>query len=208
MASTTAPRVRADFQPTTLLSLPNQITLVRTIVAMTVAAVAFATGDLGWLVAGYATYWFGDSLDGEVARRTNRETAAGAVFDIVADRACCSLLAGAFMATYPGVLGPLTIFLIQFGVLDTMLSLAFLLWPGLISPNYFYRVDQRIYVWNWSRAAKAANTGAVVVSLVVGEYTDQPLLPYAVSVALVVVKVASLYRLIQILRGRRIASPR
>jgi CDP-diacylglycerol--glycerol-3-phosphate 3-phosphatidyltransferase len=190
-----------------LLNLPNRITLARTLVAMTVATIAFVTGDFGWLIAGYATYWLGDSLDGEVARRTGQETVTGAVFDIVCDRACCSLLAAAFMTAYPEVVGPLAIFLFQFGVLDTMLSLAFLLWPATVSPNYFYKVDQRIWVWNWSRIAKGLNTGSVVVSLVVGQLTGYMEIPYAVALAAVVVKVASLHRLVQILTGRRPAVP-
>ncbi|TWD80118.1 CDP-diacylglycerol--glycerol-3-phosphate 3-phosphatidyltransferase [Kribbella amoyensis] len=190
-----------------LLGWPNRITLVRTVIAMAVATAAFLTGDFVWLVAGYLTYWLGDSLDGGVARYLKQETVVGAVFDIVCDRACCSLLAAAFMATYPEVVGPLAIFLFQFGVLDTMLSLAFLLWPDTLSPNYFYKVDQKIYIWNWSRIAKGLNTGAVVVSLVIGQLTGFMELPYAVALAAVVVKSASLYRLLLIITGRRPAVP-
>ena len=40
------------------------------------------------------------------------------------------------------------------------LSLAFMAWP-IRSPNYFYVVDRRIWLWNWSRPGKAANSGAV-----------------------------------------------
>ncbi|QNE19480.1 CDP-alcohol phosphatidyltransferase [Kribbella qitaiheensis] len=158
-------------------------------------------------MAGYAAYWLGDMADGAVARYRHEETVAGAVFDIVSDRACSFLLAAAFMATYPDVIGPLAIFLIQFGVLDTMLSLAFLLWPDLLSPNYFYRVDRRIYAWNWSRLAKAFNTAAVVISLVAGHLAGTIWPAYAVALAAVVVKVLSLGRLLAILRGRRPAVP-
>jgi CDP-diacylglycerol--glycerol-3-phosphate 3-phosphatidyltransferase len=195
------PRVRL------LLGVPNQITMVRTVLAMTIATIAFRTGDLNWLVAGYAAYWLGDIADGAAARYRHEETVAGAVFDIVCDRACSFLLAAAFMAAYPDVIGPLAIFLVQFGVLDTMLSLAFLLWPGALSPNYFHRVDHRIWVWNWSKVAKALNTGAVVVSLIIGHSFSLMWLPYVVAAAAVVVKVASLSRLIAILRGRRTAIP-
>ncbi len=84
---------------------------------------------------GYVVYWFGDSLDGWVARYRNEETVSGAVFDIVCDRACSFLLAAAFMATYPETIGPLAIYLVQFGVLDTMLTLSFLLWQGHAQPE-------------------------------------------------------------------------
>ena len=194
-------------RPALLLGLPNRITLVRTVIAMAVATVAFRTGDLVWLVFGYFSYWFGDSLDGWVARRRNEESLSGAVFDIVCDRACSFLLAAAFMATYPDTIGPLAIYLAQFGVLDTMLTFSFLLWPWMLSPNYFYKVDRPIYVWNWSKPAKALNTGAVVVSLVVAGYTGAQWLPYAVAIAALAVKVVSSHRLIMILCGRRLASP-
>ncbi|RZT12691.1 CDP-diacylglycerol--glycerol-3-phosphate 3-phosphatidyltransferase [Kribbella sp. VKM Ac-2569] len=194
-------------RPALLLGVPNQITLVRTVIAMALATYAFSTGDLLWLVIGYVAYWFGDSLDGWVARRRNEESLSGAVFDIVCDRACSFLLAAAFMATYPDTIGPLAIYLAQFGVLDTMLTFSFLLWPWMLSPNYFYKVDRPIYMWNWSKPAKAMNTGAVVVSLVVAGQTGADWLPYAVAIAALAVKIVSSYRLIQILCGRQAAAP-
>ena len=194
-------------RPALLLGLPNRVTLVRTLIAMAVATFAFRTGDLAWLVLGYFSYWFGDSLDGWVARKRNEESLSGAVFDIVCDRACSFLLAAAFMATFPATIGPLAIFLVQFGVLDTMLSLAFLLWPGTLSPNYFYKVDRPIWIWNWSKPAKAINTAAVVLSLIVAHQTGAQWLPYSIAIAACVVKVVSSYRLTAILRGRRLAVP-
>ncbi|WP_432883650.1 CDP-alcohol phosphatidyltransferase family protein [Kribbella sp. CA-245084] len=194
-------------RPALLLGLPNRITLVRTLIAMTVATFAFRTGDLTWLVLGYFSYWFGDSLDGWVARKRGEESLSGAVFDIVCDRACSFLLAAAFMATYPATIGPLAIYLAQFGVLDTMLTFSFLLWPWMLSPNYFYKVDRPIYLWNWSKPAKALNTGAVVISLVVAGHTGQQWLPYAVAIAALAVKVVSSYRLVMILSGRWLAAP-
>ncbi|HWD77756.1 MAG TPA: CDP-alcohol phosphatidyltransferase family protein [Kribbella sp.] len=194
-------------RPALLLGVPNRITLVRTVIAMAVATYAFRTGDLTWLVIGYFSYWFGDSLDGWVARRRNEESLSGAVFDIVCDRACSFLLAAAFMATYPATIGPLAIYLIQFGVLDTMLTFSFLLWPWMLSPNYFYKVDRPIYLWNWSKPAKALNTAAVVISLVVAGQTGAQWLPYTVAIAALVVKIVSSYRLIMIICGRRAAVP-
>ncbi|MFG1816257.1 CDP-alcohol phosphatidyltransferase family protein [Kribbella sp. NPDC049174] len=204
---TTTPSIPMVVRPALLLGVPNRITLVRTVVAMVIAAVAFRTGALSWLVIGYAAYWVGDMADGAVARYRNEESVAGAVFDIVCDRACSFLLAAAFMATFPATIGPLAIFLVQFGVLDTMLSLAFLLWPGTLSPNYFYKVDRPIWLWNWSKPAKAVNTAAVVISLIVAHQTGAHWLPYGVAIGALVVKVASTYRLLTILRGRRPAVP-
>jgi len=204
---TTTTSIPLAVRPPFLLGVPNRITLVRTVVAMVIAAIAFRSGLLSWLVVGYAAYWLGDMADGAVARYRNEESVAGAVFDIVCDRACSFLLAAAFMATFPATIGPLAIFLVQFGVLDTMLSLAFLLWPGTLSPNYFYKVDRPIWIWNWSKPAKAVNTAAVVISLIVAHQTGAQWLPYSIALAACVVKVISSCRLIAILRGRRSAVP-
>ena len=201
----TAPQIAV--RPPFLLGVPNRITLIRTVIAMVIAAIAFRSGMLSWLVIGYAAYWLGDMADGAVARYRNEESVAGAVFDIVCDRACSFLLAAAFMATFPATIGPLAIFLVQFGVLDTMLSLAFLLWPGTLSPNYFYKVDRPIWIWNWSKPAKAVNTAAVVISLIIAHHTGAQWLPYSIALAACVVKVVSSYRLCAILRGRRAAVP-
>ena len=179
-------------RPPFLLGVPNQITLFRTVIAMVIAAFAFRTGMLSWLTIGYAAYWLGDMADGAVARYRKEESVAGAVFDIVCDRACSFLLAAAFMATFPATIGPLAIFLVQFGVLDTMLSLAFLLWPGTLSPNYFYKVDRPIWIWNWSKPAKAVNSSLFAVLLLV---TGWVWLGAAIATALLVMKTASLVRL-------------
>lgn len=190
-----------------LLGLPNQITLVRTIAALLVAVWAIRAGGWQPLVIGYVVYWAGDILDGTVARLRNQETVIGAVFDVICDRANCVLLAGAFIAAYPAVTGPLTLYMLQFAVIDTMLTLAFLLWPGVDSPNYFYRVDRPIWLWNWSKPAKALNSTAVVVSLVLGLTNGVMWLAYLTASIAAVVKLVSSYRLASILRGRTSAAP-
>lgn len=193
--------------PGGLLGLPNQITLVRTVLAMAAAAVVFETGGWRGLVVGYLVYWAGDSLDGNVARWTKQETKVGAVFDLVSDRACTFLLAGAFIAAYPAVLWPLALYLFQFGVLDTMLSLAFLLWPAVISPNHFYRIDKTIWRWNWWIPAKVLNSTAVVLALVLSLRIDAMWPAFVVVGIASVVKVASAVRILQILTGRVAARP-
>ncbi len=204
--STPAPRVRADILQG-LTGLPNQITLVRTIAAMLVAIWAFHAGGWKWLVIGYVVYWAGDILDGTVARLLHQETVIGAVFDVICDRANCLLLAGAFIAAYPAVTGPLTLYLLQFTVIDTMLTLSFLLWPGVISPNYFNQVDRHIWFWNWSKVAKALNSTAVIVSLVLGLTNGLMWLAYTTASIAAVVKVVSSVRLLGILNGRITAVP-
>jgi CDP-diacylglycerol--glycerol-3-phosphate 3-phosphatidyltransferase len=88
----------------------------------------------------------------------------------------------------PALVIPVGIYLAEFLVVDTFLSLAFLAWP-LTSPNYFGLVDRRIWRWNWSRWGKTLNSSAFALLLVL---TRQPLLAGAVAVALLGLKITSL----------------
>jgi phosphatidylglycerophosphate synthase len=114
------------------------------------------------LVVAYLVYWVGDMLDGASARALGQRTRAGAVFDIVADRACTAACAAALVVLRPATALPITVFLVQFMVIDQMVSLMFLRWP-LLSPNDFGAVHRGLYRWNWSPPAKALNTAAVVI---------------------------------------------
>ncbi|SCE97981.1 CDP-alcohol phosphatidyltransferase family protein [Micromonospora chokoriensis] len=175
--------------PATLLNAPNAITAVRTAASVGLAVAALTHRSVHLLVAAYLIYWIGDILDGLTARALGQETRNGAVFDIVADRACTSACAAALVVLRPDTALPIGVFLVQFMVVDQLLSLMFLRWP-LLSPNYFARVDRRIYLWNWSPPAKALNTAAVVILAICT--------PTAVAVtfalAVAVVKVVSLIR--------------
>lgn len=169
----------------------NVITLARTVVSVPLSLVALHQSSWGLLAAAYAVYWIGDILDGWTARRLNQETVVGAVLDIVCDRACTTVAAVTFVHLAPAAALPLAVFLLQFCVLDMMLSLAFV--PlGVKSPNYFYRVDREIYRLNWSPIAKALNTSLVVLAAVAGQYEVATL----IAMALLIVKAVSLRRLL------------
>ena len=109
-----------------VLTAPNTITVVRAVVSILLAMAAVAQTSAGLLVAAYLVYWVGDLADGEVARRLGLETRIGAVFDIVADRANSLTCAACFVALDPRLAVPLTIYVVEFAVVDTMLSLGFL----------------------------------------------------------------------------------
>ncbi len=178
-------------------TVPNVITLVRTAVAVTIGLLAAATGDLRMLGVAYAVYWAGDILDGWSARRLGQETRLGAVLDIVSDRACTAVLLTGLLAIVDdgGALVPVgAVFLLSFMVVDTLLSLAFLLWP-ISGPNDFHLVDRRVWLLNWSPLAKAVNTGVVVVAIALG------LLSVALTVAVVVlgIKLVSARRVLSLL---------
>ena len=56
-------------------------------------------------------------------------------------------------------------------------------------------VDRTIWLWNWSKPAKAANSAIFAVILLV---TGMPLLGLAIAVALLVLKCVSLARLARV----------
>jgi CDP-diacylglycerol--glycerol-3-phosphate 3-phosphatidyltransferase len=173
-------------------TLANVVTLVRTVAAVAIAVTAVAQASLLLVGIGYAVYWVGDILDGAAARWRGQETRQGGVFDVVSDRACTSVLAAGFVVARPEAALPLTVFLIQFMVIDCVLTLAFLHWP-IVSPNYFWVVDRRVWRLNWSQPAKAANTGAVVVFLALGWVA-------VATVAAVLVTVVKVWSLREVVR--------
>ena len=177
-------------------TVPNVVTVTRTVIAVLLGATAVATGDLLLLAVAYGVFWAGDIADGWSARRLGQETRAGAVFDIVCDRACTGILCVGLLASVPAALPVVVVFVLSFMVLDSMLSLAFLCWP-VLSPNYFHVVDRRVWQLNWSPAAKAANTAGVVGALALELYA----VAFVVAVVVVVIKIWSARRVIRLLAG-------
>jgi CDP-diacylglycerol--glycerol-3-phosphate 3-phosphatidyltransferase len=167
------------------------VTAVRTVASVVLAGMAVDARSLPLLVAGLAVYWVGDMLDGAVARLRGCETRIGAVLDILCDRFCAAAFYLGLAWLQPEMTLPILIYLAEFMVVDCFLSLAFLAWP-LRSPNYFYVVDRPIWLWNWSKPAKAANSAIFAVILLV---TGMPWVGVAIAVALLVLKCVSLARL-------------
>lgn len=170
------------------------ITAVRTIASAGVSAWAAHERSLTLLVIALGIYWAGDILDGTWARLRGCETRIGAVLDIFSDR----FNAGAFylgLAWLQPELSPaIFLYLAEFMVVDTFLSIAFLAWP-IRSPNYFYVVDRTIWRWNWSPPAKAVNSALFAVLLLV---TGWMWLGLAIASALLVLKGWSTVRLLRI----------
>ena len=164
-----------------VLTAPNAITVLRTVVSLLLAMAALAHSSPGLLVASYLVYWVGDMADGEVARRMGLESRVGAVFDIVADRANSLTCAACFVALDPRLALPMAIYVIEFAVVDTMLSLGFLAFD-VLGPNDFHRVDPLLWRWNWSRPAKALNTSCIVLACVAGQVGLATLFAVAVLV--------------------------
>jgi CDP-diacylglycerol---glycerol-3-phosphate 3-phosphatidyltransferase len=167
------------------------ITGVRTVAAVTLAALAADRESLTLLVAALVVYWLGDMLDGFVARVRGCETRIGAVLDILCDRFCAAAFYLGLVWLEPEFAVPVFIYLAEFMVVDCFLSLAFLAWP-IRSPNYFFVVDRPLWLWNWSKPGKAVNSSLFAVLLLV---TGWVWLGAAIATALLVLKCVSLARL-------------
>ncbi len=140
------------------------ITFVRTVVSVVLVAMAAYEHHLWLLVAGLAVYWLGDMLDGYWARVRHCETRIGATLDILCDRMNASAFYVGLAWLQPDLAPAIFVYLFGFMVVDAYLSLAFLAWP-VRSPNYFYVIDRRIWLWNWSKPAKTVNSSLFAVLL-------------------------------------------
>lgn len=174
-----------------LLTWPTALTLVRTVASVLIGVIGIVDASLPLLLWALGIYWVGDMLDGELARRLDRETRIGAVADILSDRLCSAVFYCGLLTVLPSMAVPIGIYLVNFMLVDMLLSLAFVAWP-LSSPNYFYLVDHTLWLLNWSRVGKALNSALIAVLMIV---TELVWLSATVAAVVLGVKVASLVRL-------------
>lgn len=178
----------------TLLTPASYVTIVRTLFAVGFAIYAAVNQDITALLIGLGCYWVGDIADGIVARKFGHEMRSGALLDIVADRLCVAVIYLTYASIHPEMLWPIGLYLVEFMFIDGFLSLAFLFWP-LLSPNYFYLVDKRIFNLNWSPLGKVANSSVFLLATI---FIGSPVLSIAIVAAVTVVKMYSLRRLYKI----------
>jgi CDP-diacylglycerol--glycerol-3-phosphate 3-phosphatidyltransferase len=171
-----------------LLTVPTVITFVRTAATVVLALAGAARDSLPLLLAALAAYWLGDMADGAAARLLDRETRTGATLDILCDRISAGLFYVGFAWYDPTMTVPVGIYLTEFMVVDLYLSLAFLAWPSS-SPNYFYLIDRRLWLWNWSKPGKALNSALFALLMV---WTRNPWLSGAIATTLLTLKLVSL----------------
>ena len=177
-----------------LLTGATVITAVRTIASVVLAAMAAHQQSLTLLVVALGVYWVGDMLDGFYARVRDCETRIGAVLDIMCDRFNAAAFYIGLAWLQPDLSPAIFVYLAEFMVIDCFLSIAFLAWP-IRSPNYFFVVDRTIWLWNWSKPAKAVNSALFAVLLLV---TGWMWVGLVIATALLVLKCVSLRRLAQI----------
>ncbi len=178
----------------TLYNWPNLVTAVRTAGSVTVAMVAIYHRSLTLLLVALGIYWLGDVADGALARLLHLETRVGAVLDILSDRFCAAAFYLGLAWLDPALAIPVAVYLAEFMVVDAFISLGFLAWP-IRSPNYFYAVDHKLWLWNWSKPAKTVNSALFAVLLVLSRNVW---LGTAVAIALLALKTASLLRMARI----------
>lgn len=169
----------------------NLVTLIRCVVGLGLLAMAALEQSMAWNLAGLAVYWSLDVADGYLARRLHQETRFGAQFDILADRFLIAFFYLNYQAMHPGVSVVVALYLFEFMVIDHYLSSQFLRWE-LLSPNYFYTIDKRIWQLNWSPPGKFVNSGLITI-LLLGTGSVWAVLP--VLVALYGVKLYSAVRM-------------
>jgi CDP-diacylglycerol--glycerol-3-phosphate 3-phosphatidyltransferase len=177
-----------------LLTGATVITFVRTIVSVVLAAMAAHQQSLTLLVVALGVYWVGDMLDGFYARVRDCETRIGAVLDIMCDRFNAAAFYIGLAWLQPDLSPAIFVYLAEFMIVDCFLSIAFLAWP-VRSPNYFFVIDRPIWLWNWSKPAKAVNSSLFAVLLLV---TGWMWVGLVIATALLVLKCVSLHRLVRI----------
>ncbi|NYE37415.1 CDP-diacylglycerol--glycerol-3-phosphate 3-phosphatidyltransferase [Nocardioides cavernae] len=188
------PEGRYGVREERLLTGATVVTAVRTVASVVLAAMAAHQQDLTLLVVALVVYWVGDMLDGFYARVRDCETRIGAVLDIMCDRLNAAAFYIGLAWLQPDLSPAIFVYLAEFMVVDCFLSIAFLAWP-IRSPNYFFVVDRPIWLWNWSKPAKAVNSALFAVLLLV---TGWMWVGLAIATALLVLKCVSLHRLTRI----------
>lgn len=180
-----------------LITYASAVTAARLLVTLYFVIEAMHSLRLEPIVYALVAYWLGDVLDGMVARATNRETQLGAIFDIAADRLSVVTIYMLFALYIPTLKWPIIIFLFAFVIVDTILSMSFLKF-NLLSINYFYLVDKKLYDINWSMPAKAITTS---IFMIVALLAQSVVLSMVVALAVLALKCYSLSRLQQVINA-------
>lgn len=186
------PRGCAGHNRETLRTLASALTVVRTLAAVALALVAIERDSGVLLGVALLVHWAGDIADGLLARWRDEETVVGAVLDICADRLCVAVIYVGFVSMNPEFGLALAVYLVEFMLVDAVLSLWFLRWP-IAGPNYFARVDPLVWRWNWWPPAKAVNSAVPALLCV---WLDIPWVALAAAAALLVVKGVFLVRVV------------
>lgn len=185
-------RLFKPLEPHSVCSTPNLITLVRLGLSLSFFGLAILKGEETYNFIGLGIHWLGDVLDGMYARKFKQETILGAEIDIIADRVETLFFYLIFLSFHPQLYFPAVVYILDFAFVDFYLSYQFLKFD-LISPNYFFKVDQTVYLLNYSPAGKFCNS--TVVTLILIFFPQLWILAAAWAAGLIGVKIYSFNRL-------------
>jgi CDP-diacylglycerol--glycerol-3-phosphate 3-phosphatidyltransferase len=166
--TTNEPRRRGLFRPRnphSLYSDANIITLVRLTASLVFFVLAAVKNRELYNYIGAVVHYLGDFSDGFYSRVFKQETILGAEIDIIADRVEALFFFINFLHFHPGLAVPILVYLVDFAFLDFYLSYQFIKYD-IISINYFYRVDRRVYGLNFSPAGKLINSTIIPLILI------------------------------------------
>ncbi len=188
-------RIGKALSPDRFYSEANVITIFRLIASLIFFILAILRNDPFYNYVGFFIHWLVDFIDGFYARRFKQETILGAEIDIIADRFEIMFFYIIFLHFRPYLFLPAALYLIDYAFIDFYLSYQFVKFD-IISPNYFYKVDQIIYRLNYSPAGKFSNSSVVTLGLIFLPQFGPLIAIYAVG--LIIVKSYSVFRLFHI----------
>ena len=177
----------------------NLVTLLRLGGSLVFFVLAAVRGDPTANFIGLGIHWLGDVLDGALARKARQETVLGAEIDIIADRVEVLFFIVNFIHFHPEVAVASAVYALDFAFVDFYLSYQFLKFD-LISPNYFRRVDRRVYLLNYSPGGKLVNSTAVILLLIF--LPARQAVAAVLACGLIAIKVYSIRRLARIRPGK------
>jgi len=183
--------------PASFHSEANLLTYVRLVACLVFFVLAVTEQRELYNFIGILIHWIGDVVDGKVARVFKQETIFGAEIDIIADRVEAIFFYVNFLFFHPILYLPVVIYLVDFAFIDFYLSNQSFKF-GIISPNYFYKVDDVVFRLNYSWTAKVMNSAVVAGMLIFLPKVHVGLTIVATSVlaaGLIGVKIYSIYRL-------------
>ena len=176
--------------PESFYSEANLITLFRLLASLTFFSMAIVHQSQTYMFIGFLIHWIVDFIDGWTARKFKQETILGAQADIIADRVEIIYFYVIFLHFRPYLFLPVALYLIDYAFIDFYLSYQFMNF-GIISPNYFYKVNKRVYNLNYSPVGKFSNSSVVTILLVFFPQLHPFISVYAVG--LIVVKSYSVF---------------
>ena len=177
-------------KPESLASGANLITVLRLLFSLLFFCLAAIYHRELYNYLGLGLHWLGDWLDGFWAKTFKQRTIFGAEIDIIADRVESLFFFINFISFHPGLAWPVALYMINFAFIDFYLSYQFIKFD-IISVDFFYLVDRKVFKLNFSQPGKFANSTVIPLLLIL--LPDWWPLALLLTVGLIVIKVDSIF---------------